>query len=157
MKKEIVIAKIAKIIKETPTAWATPLINDLEEKQIHLAIQWVLHIVKYKIPNSFSIILNDYINIIEKVINEKQIFSPEKIMEHSRRIFLLNESKDIFVSNLSNLYACEAHYLSNRYDKYVKNLNYIAMTLNFDEVNNKFIDYLNEDCLYAIDTYLNMV
>jgi len=158
MKKETIITKSTEIIKETPTAWALPLIKDLENKTTHLAIKWVFSLVKHQIVRDDSLfsVFNDYLNIIERIINNEVVISPEKTIKYSREIFFLNWNRDTSISNLSNLYACEAHYLNEDYNKYIKNLNYITMTLNFDEANNKFINYLNEDCLYAIDMYVKI-
>ncbi len=158
MQNKLAKEEILKTIINTPTAWAILLIEHLENIKPKLAFSWCFSFIKNRVKRSrYFDVFDNYIQIMEKVVYETQTILPIKSMEYSREIFFLNESKDIFISDLSNFFACEAYYSGGHYELYKKHLNYIAMNLNFDKASNIFINIINEDCVYAVDTYIKLV
>lgn len=142
-----------RLAKDDQIFWARPLILGLEEKKRHLAIRWVVYIVKgyvEGVPNSNKELWMDWLQELEEIISKSYYNETEYLAQRSRKIFNAPTSRNVYLTLMSHMYAAECLYRSDKYELYIRRL-WDALGL----ANDKFSTISNSEYQRVIGKYID--
>lgn len=151
--------KVFADIKNSPTSWAIPYIEQLEEKEKHLAFRWVSILVdmQFELYHENTEDIKKYIDMIDDIRWGRNKIDAKYAIELARALFRLNDGVGMCISNLSQLFTCESYFILGDIKKYIRNLNYLMLFINMDLENNVFLEHPKEAFLKIFDIYENLL